>query len=492
MKLSFKPTEPEYVLQNPEEIQLNGMKNTEHSTPTLHQLLTDLKIEKIPFPAQGWILAGYAFWIGSVVSAIMHFKVDMFYLAALGISSEILRQLCVQLRGARLAACTGDLDVSWLPALVELEAASNGDIQIACRLNIILILRNFPAPKHQLTNQTLARLRKKLLPSKALQNPQLASAVVIAHLKCRNADAISDAKSLRTFPVSWQLRKTINEYLKASSQFESLTSIMGTISPANSSRPETSEGKQVESNVEHSNLPEANLPNHGRHKLRHNVLAAAFIVFTPYGLYHLILNSREHHVMPAIGGLLLAVTPLLLTTVSITNKHIRDLKTLSNSDEMSSICPLVDALNWPEPYAKKLAISGLTRLLPRLKASDANLLNVPRRVILYQWLLSGSADEHEEFIITILKCLEQIGDAAAVKYVERLAYDTRPSPAQKRVQSAALVCLNYLHIIEGNTQNSTTLLRAADFNTTDTERLLRATSTELDNNNLLRSTTISE
>lgn len=492
MNLFNKHSSPDCMLHNSDESGIKSVNKADHSAATLHQMLTEHEVERISALARGWILAGYAFWIGSVVSAIIHLKVDMFYLAFLGISSEIVRQLCVQLRGARLAAETGDMDLPWLPALVELEAASNGDIQIACRLKIIRTLSNLTAPNEQVTDQTFARLRKKLIPATALQNPGLASAVLLAHLKCKNGDVISDAKTLRMFPISWQLRRTVNQYIQVCCQVETTHAKTETMHSSDTSLLQAPVEKHVENNGDQSNISVASMPNYGRHKMRHKVLAAAFIVFTPYGIYQLILNAREHHVLPAMGGMLLAITPILLSSISIKSKHLRDLKILSHSDDQSSICPLIDALNWPEPYAKKLAINGLTRLLPRVKANESGMLDVPRRAVLYQWLQSGLADEHEEFIITILKCLEQIGDGAAIKHVERLAYDTRPSAAQKRVQSAALVCLNYLHVIEGNNQNSTTLLRAADFNTTDAEKLLRATGVDLDNNNLLQSSRIPE
>ena len=71
----------------------------------------------------------------------------------------------------------------------------------------------------------------------------------------------------------------------------------------------------------------------------------------------------------------------------------------------------------------------------------------------------------EEFVIAILKSLEQIGDAAAIPPVTRLA---NRKGGTDRIQQAARDCLPLLQANVGEMDFTQTLLRAAEFPAPDT------------------------
>lgn len=133
---------------------------------------------------------------------------------------------------------------------------------------------------------------------------------------------------------------------------------------------------------------------------------------------------------------------------------------------------LVEVLN-PKtriPYPRdllELVGSTLIRLLPRLKASDSDLLNDAQRSILLSLL---GRNDSQTLQVAILESFKQIGDARCLPVVERLAGRVMFSP----VPDAAKECLPYLkQRVEEQTVRAT-LLRAGSAPSGSTpETLLR-------------------
>ena len=92
-------------------------------------------------------------------------------------------------------------------------------------------------------------------------------------------------------------------------------------------------------------------------------------------------------------------------------------KQIAVLDDIRAVGPLADALELDAKSIRTVARKALTRLLPRLQASDAHLLNADQRASLHRALKS----KDEEFVIAALKAYEQVGDEKALPYVERLA-----------------------------------------------------------------------
>jgi len=103
---------------------------------------------------------------------------------------------------------------------------------------------------------------------------------------------------------------------------------------------------------------------------------------------------------------------------------------------------------------------ALTRLLPRMKAADTQLLSTSQRALLYQTLRLANARRHAEFLEALLRALEQVGDTTAIPYVKALAESEPYSLRQRRVVDAAKECLPYLEGCARQNRDSQVLLRA--------------------------------
>ncbi len=134
--------------------------------------------------------------------------------------------------------------------------------------------------------------------------------------------------------------------------------------------------------------------------------------------------------------------------------------------------------------------ASLQNLLPRLRASDANLLTEPHRNWLNHelqrsafklsegWAGKQVAERQANFDIAILKAWEQVGDERALTFVQQLATMTAKSPAKKRVREAAEQCLPYLEARVGEQRQTQTLLRASTVPTEAGDILLRAATAQ--------------
>jgi hypothetical protein len=151
---------------------------------------------------------------------------------------------------------------------------------------------------------------------------------------------------------------------------------------------------------------------------------------------------------------------------------------MAGCDDLRAVGLLAETLPMGDP-THTLAVSALTRLLPRLKASDAGLLDDGQRACLYRALRNCANPRifwryNPHFAVTILRALEQIGDSRALPVVQRLASGRAKTPAQKRIQNAARECLPYLRLHAIQQQDDRTLLRPGmDIATIDRNAVLR-------------------
>jgi hypothetical protein len=164
------------------------------------------------------------------------------------------------------------------------------------------------------------------------------------------------------------------------------------------------------------------------------------------------------------------------------------MRRLARYDDVRAIGPLAESLEWPDESVKATARTALTRLLPQLRVSDAGLLNAKQRGCLYRCLKMPNAMRHSAFLFALLKCLEQVGDEAAVPYVTRLAKSVALTRVQKRVRQAAEECLPFLTLRAEQMRHSQILLRPAGVDGSTAAVLLRPAvgGTEADPQQLLR------
>lgn len=151
---------------------------------------------------------------------------------------------------------------------------------------------------------------------------------------------------------------------------------------------------------------------------------------------------------------------------------------LASTDDLRIVGPLIEIAATQIPMfqngidsANTLAPLLLTRLLPRLQASDTTLLTEAQRAGLAHTLTRNS--KNPDYLVAVLKALEQVGDSSALPVVERLATGKLKTADPKRVQAAARACLPYLQTRCQQQQASDTLLRASGVFETPPDVLLR-------------------
>ena len=175
-------------------------------------------------------------------------------------------------------------------------------------------------------------------------------------------------------------------------------------------------------------------------------------------------------------GLMWAFLCLLATQLhrfSLSNKQTEAARKLAQTDDIRAVGPLAEALEWPDASIKFTAATGLIRLLPRLTASDGNLLNAAQRANLYGMLRMRYVHSHYPLVEAILKALQQVGDEAAIPVVERLEKAHAYTTNQKRIKQLASDTLPLLATSARNQGASAMLLRASSAQDTPSDLLLR-------------------
>lgn len=154
------------------------------------------------------------------------------------------------------------------------------------------------------------------------------------------------------------------------------------------------------------------------------------------------------------------------------------LSIVSNLDDKRLVGPLLQAQRYHE--VRSAIQTALLHLLPQLQHTDAFLLKDAERTLLYQSLNSTNP----EYVLTVLKALEQVGDSKALPYVEKLVYPADKQDKQNKrneaVVQAAQECLVFLQQRIERQQISQSLLRPSDKATAVPDTLLRSASATQD------------
>jgi hypothetical protein len=159
---------------------------------------------------------------------------------------------------------------------------------------------------------------------------------------------------------------------------------------------------------------------------------------------------------------------LLVRQLAVSKKEREVARKLAERTDVRLAGPLIQVLSWPEDELHVAARYALFRILPRMRASDARLLNAEHRRVLHRVLRSADY----AFIEVILKALEQVGDETSIPSVERLANRRAWWPDDRRIRDAARECLPALKArLEGAGH---TLLRPTGAADEPAETLLRS------------------
>jgi len=184
-------------------------------------------------------------------------------------------------------------------------------------------------------------------------------------------------------------------------------------------------------------------------------------------------------------------------TAGATRRQKQVTRSLAQYEDIRSIGPLAEALEFGDREIHTIAVDALIRLLPKLQASDAALLDDAQRSSLRRMLSRGLRDVRIAFIwsvrkdgrhhapnhrhfkfspelaVVILKALEQVGDERDLTVVQRIAEGAGRAGRFGPVRNAAAACLPYLQQRVDEQRARQTLLRAAGASPTPADLLLR-------------------
>jgi hypothetical protein len=188
------------------------------------------------------------------------------------------------------------------------------------------------------------------------------------------------------------------------------------------------------------------------------------------------------------------------------------IEALSQYDDVKAVGPALEYSQYILPRSTKRALrTALTRLLFRVKASDAHLISEKQQRQMLQllanflfrssqmgyrprWLnsledriMSKTQKANAPLCEAILTALGQVGDESTLATVRFIAEMDARTPDQERVRRAAQACLPPLEERVDRARPGQTLLRPADME--GTENLLRAVQpgASIDTSQLLRS-----
>jgi hypothetical protein len=152
--------------------------------------------------------------------------------------------------------------------------------------------------------------------------------------------------------------------------------------------------------------------------------------------------------LPIFGLEIACIAMLLRPLMDVWGLPKSEIQAILDVENKRAIPLLLDVrrLTGAKVAMARQVTDALTRLLPTLQASDASLLTAEHRHQLNKVLaLCGPRFSalfiHDcDFIVAILKALQQIGDHASLSHVELLARTSR----DPRIREAAEVCLPFL------------------------------------------------
>lgn len=211
-----------------------------------------------------------------------------------------------------------------------------------------------------------------------------------------------------------------------------------------------------------------------RPAMRMAFLVANWCVIVPFSLYQTVSCFASHQPLLGLGWTGATVGATQLYRISLSTKRVAMMRKQAQQRDIKAVGLLAEALTWPEQDLQYEAASALTALLPLLKANHASLLSAAQRDCLHQQLTLPNARSQSDLIVAILQAFQQVGDTAAIPYVERLANAGARTPQEQKVVLEAQECLPYLRLCADNNAASHSLLRASSMtDTAAADNLLR-------------------
>ena len=171
-----------------------------------------------------------------------------------------------------------------------------------------------------------------------------------------------------------------------------------------------------------------------------------------------------------------AFTGVFASTVALSQRQKQTTIELARYEDITIAGPLCEMLNAHDKQITQTVQLALTNLLPKLKASDGNLISSEQKKQLRKALSrskgSVKAIDYSVFQIAILKAFEQIGGHDELELVSEIAKSPESGYAST-VRQAAIDCLPYLQARVAGEKERQELLRASSFTDLPDGDLLR-------------------
>ncbi|HZP84767.1 MAG TPA: hypothetical protein VFB21_24240 [Chthonomonadaceae bacterium] len=405
------------------------------------------------------------------------------------VTAAKLHRLASALEQAQAVQRT-DLDKNWIGALAEALEWPNRRVQAIARWYLIRLLPGLKAEDADLLDGAQrACLYARLNLTTALTQPTLVLAILKALEVVGDADAVPAVARLAQMTAPGSRLQAVRQAARVCLPRLEARVLQQRLERAAEERQEAvavalhaqeagAQGVSEEARI----APEVDaklkaLEAACRHaqqpSMRVGFLLGIWGIVTPCSAYWTYAHFRQGGWLPGLlfGGLALATTQAHRLT--LTSKHREMARLLAGLDDVQAVGRLAESLDWPDPQMRRVAIRALTPLLRRLQASDSARLSPRQRAALYRMLKMSNARAHAEFLMALLKALEQVGDGAAVPYVQNLVESSPLTWRQIQVQQAAQDCLPYLQELARQDSYSQTLLRASSAAAPSAEGLLR-------------------
>ena len=212
---------------------------------------------------------------------------------------------------------------------------------------------------------------------------------------------------------------------------------------------------------------------HSNPGMRMGFLIASWVFIVPYTAWQAYNSWTYNNWKLSAAWAILSLISTQLHRLTLSLRQSEEAKKLAQMDDVRGVGTLAEALEWPDASTQRVAAAALTRLLPRMTASDGTLLNSRQRAILYNILRKRNVRSQEPLISAILEALKQIGDHAAIPAVERLTDLPATSQRNIKIRTLAMDTRQFLDNTAQQQSISSTLLRASSAHETPSELLLR-------------------
>ena len=346
-----------------------------------------------------------------------------------------------------------------------------------------------PGAYRRLSADDRARLLDRLGPSEARREPYLASATLRLIAREGGPEALPWVQRLARLRLAASglgaVRRLAREVLPV---LERHVATMGDIAVHEALGHARSEEEPRD--PRDPRLDDLERQKAERPMMRLPFLLASWLIIVPYCAWMAayLVGERQWVLAALMGGCAAAATQFHRLT--LLPRHAAAAREIAALRDVHAVGRLAEAIEYPDPKARREAERAIVPLLRRLRATDAGLLDDSQRACLHRTLRIEDAARRYDLILAVLTALEQVGDSHAIPAVQRLA-DARPLGArQERIRDAARECLAALRENAGRVDHSLTLLRGAHAPESAADALLRpAASASSEPDQLLRAAT---